>query len=73
MQVWAFFKNSRRRSSSFNTDRVNKFYETVQNAKRFFLHYGDVTDAINVTKIIEMVKPDEIYNLSAQSHVAISF
>ncbi len=61
----------KRRSSSLNTERVDHIYEI--NNKSFFLHYGDVTDAISIHKLINLIKPDEIYNLSAQSHVAVSF
>lgn len=59
----------KRRSSSFNTDRLNHLY----NHKDFKLHYGDVTDSLNVTGLIQSIKPDEIYNLAAQSHVKVSF
>ncbi len=64
----------KRRSSSFNTSRIDKLYQDphVQN-QQFFLHYGDLIDSTNILKIIEKVKPDEIYNLGAQSHVAVSF
>ncbi|MBC6402084.1 MAG: GDP-mannose 4,6-dehydratase [Hyphomonadaceae bacterium] len=64
----------KRRSSSFNTARINSLYVDphVENA-RFFLHYGDLTDGLNLIRIIEEVKPDEIYNLGAQSHVQVSF
>ena len=65
----------KRRSSSFNTARVDHLYkdrfDTLE--KRFFLHYGDLTDATNLIRIIQEVKPDEMYNLAAQSHVAVSF
>ena len=61
----------KRRSSSLNTERIDHIYEN--NNKSFFLHYGDVTDAISINKLINSIKPDEIYNLSAQSHVAVSF
>ena len=60
----------KRKSSSFNTSRIDHILETNKN---FSLHYGDVTDAILVMNIINRLKPDEIYNLSAQSHVAVSF
>jgi len=64
----------KRRSSSFNTGRVDHLYQDPhEKGKVFFLHYGDVTDAISVSMIIKKVKPDEIYNLAAQSHVAVSF
>jgi GDPmannose 4,6-dehydratase len=60
----------KRKSSSFNTSRIDHIFE---NKKNFFLHYGDVTDALMTQSIINSIKPDEIYNLSAQSHVAVSF
>ena len=64
----------KRRSSSFNTSRINHIYQDPFEKKRnFFLHYGDVTDAISVSSLIKTIKPDEIYNLAAQSHVAVSF
>ncbi len=63
----------KRRSSSLNTERIDPFYEDVHYAKDFFLHYGDVTDSLNVVRLIEEIQPDEIYNLSAQSHVKVSF
>ncbi|TPP66305.1 GDP mannose 46 dehydratase [Fasciola gigantica] len=64
-----------RRSSSFNTGRVNHIYENDRNAqtRRFFLHYGDMTDSSSLIKVISEVSPDEIYNLAAQSHVKVSF
>jgi GDPmannose 4,6-dehydratase len=63
-----------RRSSSFNTGRINHIYEhTNGNAKRFFLHYGDLNDASSINTLIRNIRPDEIYNLGAQSHVRISF
>ena len=62
-----------RRSSSFNTWRINHIYKDVHEAKKFFLHYGDLTDATNVIRLIKQIKPDEIYNLGAQSHVQVSF
>jgi GDPmannose 4,6-dehydratase len=62
----------KRRSSSLNTHRIDKIYENF-NGKNFFLHYGDVTDALMIQKIINHTKPTEIYNLAAQSHVAVSF
>ena len=61
----------KRKSSSLNTDRVDHIYR--DNSKNFTLHYGDLTDAISVNRLINLVKPDEIYNLAAQSHVAVSF
>ena len=60
----------KRKSSSYNTNRIDHILES---SKNFFLHYGDVTDAILVMNIINKIRPDEIYNLSAQSHVAVSF
>lgn len=64
----------KRRSSSFNTQRVDHIYEDPQNENRqFSLHYGDLSDASNLTRIIAEVQPDEVYNLGAQSHVAVSF
>jgi len=64
----------KRRSSLFNTDRIDHLYQDphVTN-KQFVLHYGDLTDSSNLTNIIRQVMPDEIYNLGAQSHVAVSF
>lgn len=64
----------KRRSSLFNTDRIDHLYEDphVQNP-RFILHYGDLTDSLNLTRIIQEVQPDEIYNLAAMSHVKVSF
>ena len=63
----------KRKSSSLNTQRIDDIYEDINEAKNFFLHYGDVTDSHSITEIIKRVKPNEIYNLSAQSHVAVSF
>ena len=64
----------KRRSSSFNTERIDDIYEDphLQDA-RMFLHYGDMTDSLNLLRIIADVQPDEIYNLGAQSHVQVSF
>ena len=62
-----------RRSSSFNTGRINHIIRDDQYRERFFFHHGDVTDASNLNRIIEKVNPDEIYNLAAQSHVKVSF
>ena len=64
----------KRRSSTFNTDRVNHIYQDphTENA-RFKLHYGDLTDTSNLIRIVQETQPDEIYNLGAQSHVAVSF
>ena len=64
----------KRRSSLFNTDRIDHIYEDphVENS-HFRLHYGDLTDSMNLTRIIQDIQPDEIYNLAAMSHVAVSF
>lgn len=64
----------KRRASSFNTQRVDHFYQDphIENAN-FKLHYGDLSDGSNLTRIIQQIQPDEIYNLGAQSHVAVSF
>ena len=63
-----------RRSSSFNTGRIDHLYQDRHEKNRnLILHYGDVTDTISVSSIIKKIKPDEIYNLAAQSHVAVSF
>jgi GDPmannose 4,6-dehydratase len=64
----------KRRASSFNTDRIDHLYHDPHDAdQRFALHYGDLTDSTNLIRIIQQVQPDEIYNLAAQSHVAVSF
>ena len=64
----------KRRSSSLNTSRIDHIYQDPHEKKRiFFLHYGDVTDAISVSSLIKKIKPNEIYNLAAQSHVSVSF
>src|ERR1700758_3130144 len=64
----------KRRSSSFNTARVDHLYRDPHGAGvQFFLHYGDMTDSTNLIRIIQEVQPAEIYNLGAQSHVAVSF
>jgi len=64
----------KRRSSSLNTSRVDHIYQDpYETKKKFFLHYGDVTDAISVSTLIKKIRPNEIYNLAAQSHVAVSF
>lgn len=60
----------KRRSSSFNTNRVDHIYESNDN---FYLHYGDLTDSTNIIRLISEIRPDEIYNLGAQSHVQVSF
>jgi len=64
----------KRRASSFNTERIDHLYQGPQEQKRrFVLHYGDLADASNLTRIVQEVQPDEIYNLGAMSHVAVSF
>ena len=64
----------KRRSSSFNTDRINHLYQDPHEPDvKMTLHYGDMTDATNLIRIIQEVQPDEIYNLAAQSHVQVSF
>ena len=64
----------KRRSSSFNTDRIDHLYQDphIEN-RNFILHYGDMTDSTNLTRLIQKIQPDEIYNLAAMSHVAVSF
>ena len=64
----------KRRSSLFNTDRIDHLYQDphIEN-RNFILHYGDLTDSMNLTRIIQEVQPDEIYNLAAMSHVKVSF
>mgnify|MGYP001238403533 CR=1 FL=1 len=63
----------KRRSSSLNTKRIDDIYEDIHDAKKFFLHYGDLTDGQTINRLINKIKPTEIYNLAAQSHVAVSF
>ena len=64
----------KRRSSSINTGRIDHIYQDPHLKKRtFILHYGDITDSLSVTRLINQIKPHEIYNLAAQSHVAVSF
>ncbi|MGB8702594.1 MAG: GDP-mannose 4,6-dehydratase, partial [Thermosynechococcaceae cyanobacterium] len=64
----------KRRASLFNTDRIDHLYQDPHATdRRFFLHYGDLTDSTNLIRIVQQVQPDEIYNLAAQSHVAVSF
>ena len=64
----------KRRASSINTQRVDHIYQDVhQTDVNFFLHYGDLTDSLNLTRLIQEIQPDEVYNLGAQSHVAVSF
>ena len=63
----------KRRSSSINTSRIDDIYQDPHSKRNFYLHYGDVTDSLSVLKNIASIKPNEIYNLSAQSHVKVSF
>lgn len=64
----------KRRASSFNTERIDHLYQDPHNKNaRLFLHYGDMSDSTNLTRLIQQVQPDEIYNLAAQSHVGVSF
>ena len=64
----------KRRSSSFNTSRIDHLYQDPHESNaKFFLHYGDLIDSTNIMKLIQKIQPDEIYNLGAQSHVAVSF
>lgn len=64
----------KRRSSSLNTERIDHLYQDPHTlSRRFFLHYGDLTDSLNITRLLEEIQPNEIYNLAAQSHVKVSF
>ena len=64
----------KRRASSFNTMRLDEIYEDPHNPEpRFYLHYGDLTDSLNILRLLQEIRPDEIYNLAAQSHVQVSF
>jgi GDPmannose 4,6-dehydratase len=63
----------KRRSSLFNTDRIDHLYHDIHERGNFFLHYGDLTDSTNLIRLIQEIKPDEIYNLAAMSHVKVSF
>jgi GDPmannose 4,6-dehydratase len=64
----------KRRSSLFNTDRIDHLYQDPHEENRnFFLHYGDLTDSTNLIRLIQEIQPDEIYNLAAMSHVHVSF
>ncbi|MDZ3838804.1 MAG: GDP-mannose 4,6-dehydratase, partial [Rhodospirillales bacterium] len=64
----------KRRTSLFNTDRIDHLYQDPHDTnQRFILHHGDMTDSSSLTRIIQQVQPDELYNLAAQSHVAVSF
>ena len=62
----------KRRASLFNTDRIDHLYQDPhEKDRKFILHYGDMTDSSSLTRIIQQVQPDELYNLAAQSHVAV--
>ena len=64
----------KRRSSSFNTVRIDHIYQEPHlKNRKFILHFGDVTDSISVSTLLKKIEPDEVYNLAAQSHVAVSF
>ncbi len=64
----------KRRASTFNTSRIDHlFQDPHEHKRRFFLHHGDLSDSLNIVRILQQVQPDEIYNLGAQSHVAVSF
>ena len=64
----------KRRASLFNTQRIDHIFEELHDPDRnLHLHYGDLTDSSNLTRVISMIEPDEVYNLGAQSHVAVSF
>ena len=64
----------KRRASMFNTARIDHLYQDPHvDSQRFILHFGDLTDSTNLIRIVQQVQPDEIYNLAAQSHVAVSF
>src|SRR4029079_6673550 len=64
----------KRRTSLFNTDRIDHLYQDPhEKGRRLILHYGDMTDSSSLVRIIQQVQPDELYNLAAQSHVAVSF
>ncbi|MGF1678949.1 MAG: GDP-mannose 4,6-dehydratase [Candidatus Methylacidiphilales bacterium] len=62
-----------RRSSSFNTDRLDHIYQDPHDTERFRLHYGDLSDSVSVMSLLQDIRPDEVYNLAAQSHVRVSF
>ena len=64
----------KRRSSSANTERLDHIFDSINfKSKNFYIHYGDVTDSSNTLSLINKIRPDEIYNLAAQSHVRVSF
>lgn len=74
LSKWYEVHGIRRRSSSFNTERIDHLLQDdAQFKNSFFLHYGDMTDSANLIKLVSEIKPDEVYNLAAQSHVHISF
>src|SRR5665811_7529 len=63
-----------RRASTFNTERIDHLYQDQHlNNVKLFLHFGDISDSSNISRLIETIKPDEIYHLAAQSHVRVSF
>src|SRR6201996_9240022 len=69
-----FVHGIKRRASLFNTDRIDHLYQDPhEEDPRFILHYGDLTDGTNLIRLVQQIQPDEIYNLAAQSHVAVSF
>ena len=63
----------KRKSSNFNTQRIDHLYIDPHHKTNFFLHYGDLTDSNSIYNLINKIRPDEIYNLAAQSHVGVSF
>src|SRR3972149_4954089 len=64
----------KRRTSLFNTERIDHLYQDPHaKDRRFVLHYGDLSDSASITRVMQQIQPDEIYNLGAQSHVAVSF
>jgi len=63
----------KRKSSSYNTERIDHIHNNIKNKKNFHLVYGDLTDALSISKLVNKIRPDEIYNLAAQSHVGVSF
>ncbi|EKE29322.1 MAG: GDP-D-mannose dehydratase [uncultured bacterium (gcode 4)] len=74
LDKWYEVHGLKRRNSLLNTDRIDHLYQEPHNPNRkFFLHYGDLTDSTNLIKLIWVIKPDEVYNLAAQSHVHVSF
>ena len=63
----------KRRSSTISTERIDHLFPKPQSPKNFQIHYGDLSDALNLIRLLKEINPDEIYNLGAQSHVAVSF